>query len=85
MLVGVEDPGDAEQGDAAAYGSDEQEGFAAYLVDDGDAEEGGEEVRQTDDDGLFGAGDGVEACVGEDVVEVVEDGVDAGELVEETD
>ena len=85
MLVRVEDPGDSGEGEATAYGSDEKKGFAADLVDDGDADEGGDEVGETDDDGLHGAGDGVEAGVGEDVVEVIQDGVDAGELVEEAD
>lgn len=85
MFAGVEDPGDAREREEAADGSDEKEGFAADFVDDGDADEGGDEVGESDDDGLDGAGDGVEAGVGEDVVEVVKDGVDAGELVEETD
>ena len=38
MLVGVEDPGDSGEGETAAYGSDEEERFAADLVDDGDAD-----------------------------------------------
>ena len=85
VLVGVEEPGHSGEGEAAAYGSDEEEGLTADLVDDGDADEGSDEVGEADDNGLLGAGDGAEAGVGEDVVEVVEDGVDAGELVEEAD
>jgi len=77
VLAGVEDPGYAGQREATADGADEEERFAADLVDDGDAEEGGEEVRQADDDGLFGTGYGVEAGAGEDVVEVVKNRIDA--------
>lgn len=85
MFASVEDPGDPGEREGAAYGSDEEEGFAADLVDDGDADKRGEEICQAHDDGLHVAGHGAEAGVAEDVVEVVEDCVDSGELVEEAD
>ncbi len=85
MFAGVEYPGDSGEGEGAAYGSDEEEGLAADLIDDGDADEGREKVGETYDDRLHIAGHGTEAGIGEDVVEVVEDCVDSGELVEEAD
>src|SRR5215472_17679008 len=85
MFVGVEDPGDSGEGETAAYGSDEEERFATDLVDDGDADESGKEIGEADDDSLEVARHGAEASVGEDVVKVIEDGVDSGELVEEAD
>jgi hypothetical protein len=49
------------------------------------ADEGEDEVGGSDGDGLEVSGELAEACGGKDVVEVVEDGVDAGELVEGAD
>ena len=71
--------------DGGADGADEEEGFAAELVDDGHGEEGGAEVHGAEQDGLLVAGELGEAGGGKNVVRVIEDGVDAGELVEHAD
>src|SRR5439155_756701 len=49
------------------------------------AEEGGEQVGEADDDGLKRTRDVAEAGGAENVVGVIEDGVDARKLVEEAD
>ena len=61
MGVGGEDTGDAGEREAGADGADEEEGFATDFIDDGDAEEGGDEVGEADVDGLRGGGDAGEA------------------------
>ena len=65
--------------------ADQQQCLAAELVDQAHAEEGGEQIDEADAHGLQRRRVGAEAGRGEDVVRVVEDRVDAGELVEEAD
>src|SRR5271163_319642 len=83
MDVCVEDSGDTTEGDGHADGADQKEGFAADLIDEAHAEEGGQEVNKTDAYGLQRGGVCAESGGGEDVVGVIEDCVDAGELIEE--
>ena len=52
------------------------------LVNDAHADDGEDEVGEADGDGLLIAGELAEAGGLENVVEVIKDGVDAGELVE---
>src|SRR5690242_3070682 len=80
-----EDGGDAGQTDGCAHGAGEQHLFPAEAVDDGHGNHREEKIRGSDGDSLKVRGDLAEACAGKDVVEVVEDGVDAGKLVEHAD
>lgn len=64
--------------------ADGEDGFAAYAVDVEDRRDGGEEHDDADDaGGEEGDGVGGEAEGGEDRGRVVQDGVDAGPLLEE--
>ena len=85
VLIDGEDIRDAGERKAGADRADEEQGLAAELIDDGDAEQGGDEVGGADHNGLVGARDRGKAGAGEDVIEIVENGVDAGELIEEAD
>ena len=81
----IEDVGDEAEADTEADGSDEQKLLAAEFVDDRHGEQGEDEIGGADGDGLQVAGDFGCAGEGEDVVEVIEDGIDAGELAEHAD
>ena len=65
--------------------AEEQQLLAAKLVDDGHGEQRSHQVGRADGYRLQIAGDPAEAGRGEDVVQVIEDGVDAGELIEHAD
>src|ERR1022692_1362477 len=84
-LSGGKDDGHTGQTNGGAGGAGEQQFFAAQAVDHAHGDDGEEEVGGADGHGLEVAGDFVEAGALEDVVEVIEDGVDAGHLVEEAD
>src|ERR1700733_671369 len=85
MGVGVKDVGDEAETDAEADGADEQQLLAAELVDDRHGQQGKDQVGGSDGDGLQVSGDFGRAGESEDVVQVIEDGVDAGELAEHAD
>src|SRR6185312_17022706 len=79
------DEGHADKADSVAHCADQEQCFATELVNEADADEGCNKIRGSDDDCLHVCADGTEAGAAEDVVEVVEDGIDAGELIEESD
>ncbi len=85
MAAAPEDRGDAGERDRHAHRSDRQELPPADAVDQAHRENREQEVGGPDRDGLEVARELVEPCAREDVVQVVENGVDPGELVEHRD
>src|ERR1700751_2298440 len=85
MSVSKEENGDGSEAGREAHGSDQKELLAAELIDDRHGEQGGDKIGGADRYGLEIAGDFACAGKGEDVVEVIEDGIDAGELSEHAD
>ena len=83
--AGGKDDGHSGQTDGGAGGAGEQQLLAAEAIDDAHGDDGEEQVGGADGHRLKVAGDFVEAGALEDVVEVVENRVDAGHLVEEAD
>src|SRR6185369_1262635 len=65
--------------------ADQQQSFASETVDEGHGEDGGDEVHQPDSYRLKVSGNLGVASLLEDVIRVVEDDVDSGRLVEESD
>src|SRR5579875_1036690 len=61
MLAAKKDIRHTGEAERVARGSDQEQSLAAELVDDGDAEQGGEQVGGTDGDGLQVGGDVAEA------------------------
>src|SRR6267142_137853 len=82
MLMGEKNARDARETECCAYRTDQQQGFAAELVDYGHAQESGEQVHASYGHCMQVARELAETRGGENVVQVVEDGIDAGELVE---
>jgi hypothetical protein len=82
VRIGREDPRDAGEAGCGAGCADEEKRFAAELVDEAHADHGEDEVGEADGDGLLIAGELAESGRREDAVEVIEDGVDAGKLIE---
>jgi len=80
--VGGKEPRDRCQAACRARRANQKKGFAAQLVDQTHADDGEDQIGESDGDGLLVAGDLAEAGGGEDAVQVIEDGVDAGKLVE---
>ena len=72
----------ARQATGRARRADQQQRLAPQLVDHAHAHDGEDQIGEADGDGLLVAGDLAEAGRGEDAVQVIEDGVDAGQLVE---
>src|SRR6266403_2576256 len=85
MLMGEKNARDARETERCAYRTDQQQGFAAELVDYGHAQQSGEQVHASYGHCLQVARELAEAGGGKNVVQVVEDGIDAGELVEHAD
>ena len=85
MLLGEEHDCHAAQAEGHADAADQQQRLAAELVDEGHGKQRGDQVHGADGDGLQIARDLAEAGHAEDVVRVIENGVDAGELVERRD
>src|ERR1700761_643944 len=85
MSVSKEENGDGSEAGREAHGSDQKELLAAEFIDDRHGEQGGDKIGGADGYGLVIAGDAACAGEGEDVVEVIEDGIDAGELGEHAD
>src|SRR5882762_5417942 len=82
MLMSEKDARDARETERCASRADQQQGLAAELVDYGHAQEGGEQVHASYGHRLQVARELAESRGGKNVVQVVEDGIDAGELVE---
>ena len=82
---GGEDDGDAGEADGGAGGAGEQQFLAAEAIDHAHGDDGEEQVGGADGHRLEVARDLVEARAFEDVVEVIENRVDARHLVEEAD
>src|SRR3984885_7254466 len=82
MGVDVKDVGDEAETDAEADRADEQQLLASELVDDRHGQQGEDQIGGSDGDGLQVSGDFGRTGESEDVVQVIEDGVDAGELAE---
>src|SRR5690349_8767334 len=69
----------------SAHRTNQKQSLAADSVNDRHGEHGEYQVRGADCHGLKVRRDFIKTRVREDVVEVVEDGVDAGELVKHSD
>src|ERR1700683_14309 len=85
MLMSEEDVGYAAEAGCGAHRAHQEECFSADLVDHGHGDHGEQEICGADGYRLQVAGNLAEARGDKDVVDVVEDGVDAGELVEHAD
>ena len=83
--VGEEDGGDSGEAGSGADGADEEKFLTANFVDESHRDHREDEVGGADGDGLKVRRDFVEASIGEDRVQVIENGVDPGELVEHAD
>src|SRR5215475_5061782 len=79
--MGGEDRGHACKAKHGSYRPDQQQSFATDLVDHRHCQHGENQIRGSDRDCLYVAGDFAKSSAREDVVEVVEDCVDAGELI----
>src|SRR6185437_4124587 len=82
MAMGKENCRDARQADGSAGGSDQEERFSSDPVNHGHGNHGEEQIGCTDHDGLEISGKLAVSGKGENVIQVIEDGVDAGELIE---
>src|SRR6266403_1009013 len=85
MLMGEKNARDAREAERCAHRADQQQGFAAELVDYGHAQESGEQVHASYGHCLQVARELAEARGGKNVVQVIKDGIDAGELVKHAD
>src|SRR5882762_4492979 len=85
MLMSEKNASDARETERCAYRTDQQQGFAAELVDHGHAQESGEQVHASYGHCLQVAREFVESRGGKNVVQIIKDGIDAGELVEHAD
>src|SRR5579859_7840129 len=74
VTVSEKDGGDAGETQRSAYRADQQQSLAADPINDGHREHGEKQVRSTDGHGLKIGRDFIESGVGENVVQVVEDG-----------
>src|SRR5262249_33946013 len=86
-LVGVrqENVRDARETKSSANGTDEQQFLSANFVDQRHGKYGEDEVGGANDDSLQVCRDFAEAGLRKNLVEVVQNGVDTGELVEHGD
>ena len=85
VLAGEENYRDSGQTERGADGADQQQGLAAEPVDHRHCDHGEEQVGGPDRHRLQVAGDFAEAGVSKNVVQVIENRVDARELVEHSD
>ena len=85
MRLRGENPGHAAQAAGATRRANQQQRLAAQLVDQRHADNGEQKIRCADGDCLLVARNLAEAGGGEDVVQVVQNCVDPGELVESAD
>src|SRR5579862_7071682 len=85
MRVGGEDPRNACQAACGAGSTYQQQRFAAKLVDNAHADDGEDKIGESDGDGLLITGELAESGSGKDIVQVVEDCIDACELIERAD
>lgn len=82
---GVKDHRRHEETDEGADGADEQKYFATEFVDEQHADGCADEVGEPNVYGLGECRQAAESGSGKDLVGIVEDGIYAGELVEESD
>ena len=82
MRVRREDPGHARQATGRARRANQQQHLAAQLIDHAHSDHGEDQVGKADGDGLLVAAELAESGLGKDVVQVVENRVDSGQLVE---
>src|ERR1035441_4575789 len=85
MLMAEEYDSYAAQAEGHADGANQQQRLAAELVDERHAHQRRQQVHRTHRDRLQIARDLVESRHGENVIQVIQDGVDSGELVEGRD
>ena len=85
MALRIENVRHAGQAQRRADRADEQQRFAPHLVDQRHAHHCGGQVHGADGDRLQVAGNLAVARRRENVVQVIEDGVDAGKLIEHAD
>ena len=83
--MGKKDVCHARQTKSRADGADQQQFLASHAVDDRHGDYGGEQIDGANGDGLNVTGNFAETCPGKDVVQVVENRIDAGELIEHAD
>src|SRR5580698_8536157 len=81
----AEHPRDTSKTSGATGRADKQKRLAAHFVDERHADHGEQKVGCADHDGLLIARYLTESSGGKDVVQVIENCVDAGELVEGAD
>ena len=82
VAIGEEDCGNARKAKCCSDGADKKQSFASDFVDEAHSEEGGDQIHGANRDGLEFTGDFAEASRGENVVQIVENCVDAGQLIE---
>ena len=82
MRVAGEEPGNRNQAACRSRRADQQQRLAAQLVDYRHPHHGEDEIGKPDGDGLPVAGKLRESRRGKDARQVIENGVDAGQLVE---
>ena len=85
IRVRGEYPGHAGEAACRARRADQKQGFTAQPVDHRHTNNGEYKIREADGDGLLIARNLAEAGSGEDVIQVIEDGVDTGQLIERAD
>ena len=85
MACSEEDVGDAGEAKCGADRADQEQRLPADTIDDGHSNHREEKVGATDGHGLEVAGNPAVAGGFENVVDVIEDGIDARKLVEHTD
>src|ERR1700735_290837 len=84
VLLGKKNLGHAGQAESSAGGADQEQGFASKLVNQGHGQERSAKIHGADGDGLQIAGQFAEPGGHKNSGQVVEDGIDAGELVEDS-
>src|SRR5580693_5657548 len=79
------DGGDSRKAEGRADGTDEQELLTSHLVDDRHGNHGENKIRGANGHRLQVTGNFAESCLIENFVQIIKNGVDAGELVEHAD
>src|SRR5580700_3757585 len=82
MLLHEEDRCHTEKTDCRAYGTNQQQGLAAKLVNDSHSEQSCGQIHRSHENSLQIAGHRAESTGAENIVQVVNNGVDACQLIE---
>jgi hypothetical protein len=85
VTTGPEDGSRAREANGGAHRTDQEKSASSDAVDDRHGEHRKEQVGSTDGHCLKVGGDLTESGAGENVVQVIEDRIDARELVEDRD